>query len=296
MAPPQADLDQIRQSLDVLFELGDVVELRAFKNRRCTISGYYDDFDRLARDAAKVNRSCGGVYVTLNQIDNNLLARRANRYVEYADTTTSDPQVLRRRWLPIDLDPQRPAGISASDAEHQAALALATTVRNFLVEELDFPEPLQADSGNGAHLLFHIDLPNDEEAADLVQQCLATLDARFSNDQVSVDVGNYNASRIWKLYGTVARKGDHTDERPHRVARLLSVPEPIEVVPVEKVVVWNRTDGNLESRLANFRLLLLDASRKTVAKLDMKEPPKPNREMTLAGPRSSVPKDILAVS
>jgi hypothetical protein len=33
----------------------------------------------------------------------------------------------------------------------------------------------------------------------------------------------------------VAGKGDHTEPRPHRLARLLHVPEAIEVVPVEKL-------------------------------------------------------------
>ena len=31
-----------------------------------------------------------------------------------------------------------------------------------------------------------------------------------------VDAGNFNAGRITKLYGTWARKGPHSDERPHR--------------------------------------------------------------------------------
>ena len=40
-----------------------------------------------------------------------------------------------------------------------------------------------------------------------------------------MDTTTCNASRIWKLYGTTARKGDDTKERPHRRSRLLNVPE-----------------------------------------------------------------------
>ena len=76
--------------------------------------------------------------------------------------------------------------------------------------------PVTGDSGNGAHLLYRIDLPNDEPATLLVRGCLAALDVLFSDDRVSVDTANFNASRIWKLYGTVSRKGDDTPERPHR--------------------------------------------------------------------------------
>lgn len=235
-APPKATPEAIRQAIAVLFDPGDVAELRAFKGRRCTISGYYDDPDRLATDAAKVNRTAGTVYVTLNRIVSDLLARRANRYEEYAAITTSDDQILRRRWLPIDLDAERPAGISSTEAEHDAAIQRARDVRAFLMGELGWPEPVAADSGNGAHLLPRIDLPNDDESADLVQRCLEALHARFSDAAVHVDTGVFNASRIWKLYGTVAGKGDHTEARPHRLARLLHVPEPIVVVPVEKLM------------------------------------------------------------
>jgi len=132
--PPNADPQAIRQGLAVLFEPGDVVELRAFRNRRCTISGYYDDHDKLATDAAKVNRTSGTVYVTLNRIVPDLLARRANRFKEYAATTTNDDHVIRRHWLPIDLDAERPADISSTDSEHDTAIQRAREIRTFLVK------------------------------------------------------------------------------------------------------------------------------------------------------------------
>ncbi len=65
--------------------------------------------------------------------------------------------------------------------------------------------------------------------------CLATLDALFSNETVTVDTANHNAARIWKLYGTMSRKGDSTPERPHRRARLLAVPDEVSVVPGERL-------------------------------------------------------------
>ena len=63
--------------------------------------------------------------------------------------------------------------------------------------------------------------------------CLSVLDACFSDRLATVDAVNSNAGRIWKLYGTVARKGDNTSERPHRRSRILSVPERLEVVSAE---------------------------------------------------------------
>jgi hypothetical protein len=233
---PAPDVGEIKRALAVLFNPGDVVELRAPKAGRAgTISGYYDDFGKLAADAMQINKLAGSVYVTINTVNPDLLARRANRYVERADTTTADDQVIRRRRLPIDVDPARPAGISSTDAEHNAAIDRARQVYHWLVDDLGWPHPMIGDSGNGAHVLPRIDLPNDDQSRRLVENCLRALDARFSDQAIHVDTTVHNAARIWKLYGTVAGKGDHTAARPHRLAKLLYVPEKVEAVPLEKL-------------------------------------------------------------
>ena len=89
--------------------------------------------------------------------------------------------------------------------------------------------------GNGAHLLYRVDLPNDDEATALVKRCLETLDALFSTGEVTVDTANFNAARIWKLYGTTSRKGDSTPERPHRKSRVLAMSEEITTVPADRL-------------------------------------------------------------
>jgi len=81
------------------------------------------------------------------------------------------------------------------------------------------------DSGNGAHLLYAVDLPNDAESLQLVKGVLESLSFKFSDERVKIDTSVCNASRISKLYGTTARKGDSTEARPHRPSRLLKVPD-----------------------------------------------------------------------
>jgi hypothetical protein len=156
-------------------------------------------------------------------VNPDLQARASNKLVDYAKQTTSDADIIRRAWLPIDLDPVRVSGVSSTDLEHEAALELAGTIRTDLKEN-GWPDPFLCDSGNGAHLLYHIDLPNDDGSRDLVQKVLKALDLRYSNEKVQVDTTTYNAARIWKLYGTKACKGDSTEERPHRMAKILDVP------------------------------------------------------------------------
>jgi hypothetical protein len=220
--PPQPDRDEILRAVRRIAAPDPVVELRALNvtadgRRPYTLSGYFDDFERLATAAAQI-RGAQGVYITLNPPNPAVLARCANRLrVAGSGAATSDADIIARRWLPIDADPIRPAEISASDAEHEAALETARRIRRALAE-LGWPEPLLADSGNGGHLLYRIDLPAKDltglerpvRSDDLVEGVLAALAARFNDDRVRVDVKVFNPARIWKLYGTVARKGDHT--------------------------------------------------------------------------------------
>ena len=234
----QAISAEILQAARVLFQPGDLVELRVPKARRQrTVSGYFSDLEKLAKAAAQLEQQkYPGVYWTLNPVNPELLARAENKTVPFAESTTSDGDIVCRRWLPVDLDPKRPAGISSSAPEHQAALVLAEKVKFELGAE-GWPEPVYADSGNGTHLLYRVDLPNDAESADLLKRILQALAFRFSSvDQgiaVDVDLTTFNASRIFKVYGTTARKGDSTTERPHRGSCLLHVPEALQPVSLD---------------------------------------------------------------
>jgi hypothetical protein len=224
----------ICQALAVLFQPGDVVELRIpnCPHNGSTTSGYFRDLDKLAAAAQHYSGRAAGVYTTINAINPELLARCRDRVQERAKTTTNDADVVRRRWLLLDFDPTRPSGISASAAEHQAALDRARQCRDWLAS-WGWPAPILADSGNGAHLLHRIDLANNPGARDLVNQCLEAIAWHFTDPVVQVDTSVGNAARIWKCYGTLACKGDHDPERPHRLAQMLEVPDPLHVIPLD---------------------------------------------------------------
>ncbi len=224
---PRADLAEIRRGIERLFRAGDVIEVRIPKTGRYgVISGYFDDFETLATELhrADCRYRPAGVYYTINPCVPALLGRAYNRLKERADLTTGDADIRLRRWLPIDLDPVRPAGISSSDEEHGAALARARLIRGELASE-GWGAPVLADSGNGAHLLYQIDRPNTPDALHTVAGLLSQLSQRFSDDRVKVDTTSGNAARIWKAYGTVCRKGDSMPGRPHRLSRILETAE-----------------------------------------------------------------------
>ncbi|PKL60171.1 MAG: hypothetical protein CVV33_04025, partial [Methanomicrobiales archaeon HGW-Methanomicrobiales-4] len=229
---------EVQAALQLLFPPGRVFEIRVLGDDG-TSSGYFTDHTAAANELLIRDNDprVSGIYVTLNEVNPVLLARRANRIkfrLGKKDATTADADIIRRRWLPIDIDPIRPSGISSSDEEHTRALVLAEIIEAFL-SDLGWSRPIIADSGNGAHLLYPIDLPNDEENRTLIQSVLEFLDTRFSTSACTVDTGNFNSSRIWKVYGTVSRKGDPLPDRPHRRSRIIFAPEERTIITAEQL-------------------------------------------------------------
>ncbi|MDY0168497.1 MAG: phage/plasmid primase, P4 family [Thermoguttaceae bacterium] len=226
----------VQATLRTLFRRGDVVEVRALRvpgrGRPFTVAGYFDSSSAAGKAVAELEkiRQPGGVYCTINEVNPALLARSPNMLTDYPDHTTSDTDILHRRWLPLDFDAVRPTGVSSTDAEHDAALQVARDCRDWLTAA-GWPAPILADSGNGAHLLYRIDLPADDDG--LVGRCLAAIAARLDAPDVVVDTSVSNPSRIWRLYGTTARKGHPTADRPHRRSCIIDAPEAAQVVPVE---------------------------------------------------------------
>ena len=225
---------EIQKTLDYLFGPGHVVELRVPKTESGTIYGFFNDTNKLAAAASRLSGQAPGVYVTMNPVDPILLARANNRIRSYAKSgdCANDENILSRKFLLIDFDAKRPAGISSTDDEHEAAILRAKQCRQWLIER-GWAASLLADSGNGAHLVARINLPNDEVSKNLLAQCLKALGSRFDDEYVTVDPTTCNASRIWKVYGTEVRKGDDMSDRPYRMASIIDAPERLEIVPVE---------------------------------------------------------------
>jgi hypothetical protein len=217
----------VRKTLTRIITSDAVFEVRALDaqlsaNRRtATISGYFNNPDACVTELGKLTRA-KGIYVTLNPVNPALLARCANR-LDYAEknATTNDLHILQRRWLLLDVDADRPSGISASDSEKEAAHKRAREIYDYL-EGRGWPSPVAADSGNGYHLLYRVDLPCDD--GKVLEQVLAALAVRFDGDGVKLDRTVHNAARIIRLYGTLAAKGDNTEERPHRMSKILLSP------------------------------------------------------------------------
>ena len=68
-----------------------------------------------------------------------------------------------------------------------------------------------------------------------MERCLKALAARYDSKDAIIDPSVYNPSRIAKIPGTLAGKGDPTPDRPHRQSSIVSAPEVWSCVPTERL-------------------------------------------------------------
>lgn len=222
----------IREDMAVMNEVGKVVEVRILHTKQGVISGYFDDIELLCDEVMGYNGK-HNIFFMLNPCPASP-AVEMNKLHPFSKNLVGNKDILKREWLFIDIDPQRPTDTSSTDEEQAYALARAVELAEFLTAN-GYPAPVVANSGNGIHLLYKIDMPNDNEATAVIKVFLGALSTKFSDERLEIDTSVSNAGRLCKLYGTKSMKGEHTAERPHRLSKILYVPELLEVVTAEQL-------------------------------------------------------------
>jgi putative DNA primase/helicase len=219
----QVDREAVRRAAGILFGLGERRELRGLPSGRSRLV-WADDLDALA-DAAAALSGGTGVYYTLNPVRPDL-----------GDHAARVKDVLRRAWFLIDVDRVKSVepDASATDAEKEAAQKLAMRLLDSLTAK-GWPAPVVVDSGNGYHLLYRVDLPNDPIARNLLKSVLVALKLAHDTPEAEIDGKVHDAPRVAKLPGTWARKGVSTADRPHRLCKVVYRPEPLEVVTADQL-------------------------------------------------------------
>ncbi|MFA6224962.1 MAG: hypothetical protein WC620_01980 [Methanoregula sp.] len=116
--------DEVLTAARILITPGQVVEVRAITDDGIA-SGYFDSPEELAAKVGILDGvpSVQGIYITLNPVNPALLSRWSNRIkmrLGKKDVTTADSDIVKRQWLPVDVDPVRPSGVSSTEEEHAA--------------------------------------------------------------------------------------------------------------------------------------------------------------------------------
>jgi hypothetical protein len=161
-------------------------------------------------EALRLNAAGYNVYYVMNPIRQ-----------DFESGSVKDKDIECRDLLLIDIDKVEHKGESSTNTELEAARLLSEQIADYLESE-GWDKPIQMMSGNGYHLYYILDeLINDEKTKSRVEGALRELAEKFNNGIVAVDTVVFNASRITKVPGTIARKGESTVERPHRMAVVL---------------------------------------------------------------------------
>lgn len=239
-------IDGVKEYLKVLERYGvGHINLRVFTSHPIKNEIFSTDesqFDKVQSFLDKHN-----LYdVTVNSTFNNL----SKEYLK-SNRAAKDSDVENIRFLFIDVDPERPSKVSATKEEKQSALTTTTKVKQFL-EENGIDSIIEIDSGNGFHLLVPIEKGDVRQVREMNKKFLSLLDAKFSNEEVDIDTSVHNPSRLGKLVGCMAAKGESTEERPHRQSKIISVPSEVKDTSlscIEAIITENSSEQATVTKL-----------------------------------------------
>lgn len=171
--------------------------------------GYFDDVEAAEKFIATNQER--DIYLTPQAINPSLTQRGHNKMVK-ANERTKDHDVLGYRYLLIDLDPRqrltdgqivrRPSGVSASDAEHDAAILLASDIVAGI--GLGHENYMLVDSGNGAHIYIPVETGIQQPAIIAATEGIKTV---YETEMVEVDSAVSNPARLMRAPGSINCKG-----------------------------------------------------------------------------------------
>ena len=160
-------------------------------------------------EALRLNSLGYNIYIVMNPIKEFFQGKSAG-----------DADISHRDLLLIDIDRAEKKSAPATDDDIEAARQVADAIKAFM-EERGWSDPIRVMSGNGHHLYYVLaEMPNNEKSRLEIQATLMSLAHHFDDEVVKVDTVVFNASRITKVPGTIARKGLESEGRSYRMAVL----------------------------------------------------------------------------
>lgn len=240
-------------------QLADIIEWMKFltepshsyklwikKSKDKYLGGYFSSgqLGKFSKSITRLSGTVFGVYWSINPVATKLVTDETDHRLKVGEGVPQDADIVRRHWLPIDIDPERQTDISATNKEKQRAKDRTFEVGRYL-DGLGWPRPVIVDSGNGFYLLYRVDLPTDDSG--LVSRVLKAIGQKFSDDHVKIDTKVANAGRVLKIPGTMACKGKSTKDRPHRFSRVMRRPESGPQVVSSELL--ENLAGNVEPKL-----------------------------------------------
>lgn len=186
--------------LDILRRNG-VIELRCLRDGSVH-NGLFDDYASAKQAIVIAEKHKMDSYILLNPC----YGTATNKLEKALQGSGIKDKDIRGVWcIPMDFDPVRETGTAATDDECKEASDRAESCSLFL-KKRGFHEPVTGFSGNGYHLLYFCEMPNDEKTKKTLHDLYLGLKLRFSDDSIKFDTTVRNPSRIFRLYGTTNQK------------------------------------------------------------------------------------------
>lgn len=197
---------------------------------------------RLLHEGSRLQNFEAAYMLVNGPIEPSIFYRYQHDRVCWADNErVKDHEIQCRRALFIDIDVERAKGISATDAELQAACAVADRVERFLADVLGGDSAIgRGCSGNGFFLLVAVEpIPvvpkgQPDPVTQRISRFLGLLARKFNAPPIKVDTSVFNAARLMPAPGTMKRKGIDSEERPHRRTSFCCRANPTRV-PLERL-------------------------------------------------------------
>jgi hypothetical protein len=222
------DVEQTWQVLVGDLKSGEIVELRQLPGAanptivpRVAYARSHDEYFRLIKEAAVTPAS---IYAGINPRDASRYELAPGSWKSAANATSNASHVTRRKWLSFDCDPVCAIGFTKFNAT-EAERELFRRELNLIVTSAGLGVVLQADSGNGAHLIARVDLKNDPATAEAVDKWFKSFRRKYSGEHLRID-STFDAARIVKVVGTFAHGKLETANRPARMTKWLGFTPP----------------------------------------------------------------------
>lgn len=216
------DVQEIRKWHSIFKQNNELFEIRLIYNGNL-FSGYFYDVEECIKALQPYDNM--HIYFSVNQVNDACSSRRQfNNFIRVKGSATSKRDIVKRLYIPVDIDVERPTDICSTKEEKEYAHRKAIDVYRFLNDN-NFSEPIICDSSSGYHLFYPIDMKADDDSENLIKAFFDVLSNFFTDEYVKIDDAVSDASRIMRLSGTWSRKGRDSEDRPHRMAKILKYPQ-----------------------------------------------------------------------
>jgi hypothetical protein len=237
----ESDDAEILKAFHTFFKDGEWCEVRVMDaemkdGSTAIVNGFFNDPAAFVQEVGCF--PAGSVTFCINPICDDVPTDENKNTIVRTKTggSVSNHQVLMRRYLVLDFDPIRAVkGTCATNEEKQHAIDLSEVVVDRLRREFSFSEPMIIDSGNGRHVYWEINQPNNEATKKIIKDFIQLLSAVYSTALVTVDTATSKIAQPMRIPGTYNRKSVHTDERPNRMCRFVEIPETKEILTLDKI-------------------------------------------------------------